>query len=198
MSVGARQKLITSIVSTVLGETAQIDKRFDWFVNKHSKENFGKHFSVIDSIFIALNGDQEASTNKRLAPLVCDAYFGGKCNFIFEFDEFQHFTSARLQSLNLYPQKLKTNFSIEEWKMLCEQNKHKADRYRQAKRTVDFNFIGGRSSQRAYLDSFRDLLPEVHGLNPTLRISDLEVLDIVSDNKESSKRVEQLLKQRIT
>ena len=197
MAVGDKQKLITNNVSTVLGELAQTDKKFDWFVNKHLKEHFGRHFPAIDKIFKALNGDINANQSKRTTSLDCDAYFGGKYNLIFEFDEYQHFSSARLKTFDYYPSDLKTNYSIIDWKNLCIQNKNRADNYRHSKVTTDFNFNGGRTAQRAYLDCFRDFLPEINGLNPTLRITDFEVADIYSPDTISLKKVEKLIKQRL-
>ena len=197
MPVGHKQKLITSIVSTVLGENAQTDIKFDWFVNKHLKQHFKENFTTIDQIFKNLNGDLSANQAKRLTQLECDAYFSGKFNFIFEFDEFQHFSTARLKTFEFYPSNLLLNYPFSEWKALCNANKIKADKYRQSKTTVDFNFNGGRTAQRAYLDCFRDLLPAENGLNPTLRINDFEVEDIYSPNSESFKKIERILKNRI-
>ena len=197
MPVGDKQKLITSIVSIVLGETAQTNKKFDWFVNKHLREHFAEQFLTIDKIFNTLNGNFTANQSKRTKSLDCDAYFGGKYNFIFEFDEFQHFTSARLKTLNLYSKTLKVNFQISEWKKLCELNKFKADNYRHSKTTADFNFEGGRTAQRAYLDCFRDLLPKRNNLNPTLRINEFEVADIYNNNAASCKKIENILKVRL-
>ncbi len=197
MATKDRQKLITNIVSTILGEPAQTDMTFDWFINKHTKEHFGKHYAAMDKIFKALNGDINANQSKQTKHLECDAFFGGKYNFFFEFDEIQHFSSSRLKTFNYFPADLMTNYSLTDWKALCVRNKDKADRYRHSKVTVDFNFSGGRTAQRAYLDCFRDLLPEINGLNPTLRISDLEVLDIYTSNTDSIKKIERILKQRI-
>ena len=56
MPVGGRQKLITDIVATVLRERAQTDISFNWFINKHTQEHFGKHFTTIDKIFASLFG----------------------------------------------------------------------------------------------------------------------------------------------
>jgi len=197
MAVGDRQKLITSIVATVLNEHAQTDISFGWFINRHTTEHFGKHFSIIDKIFISLNGDRQANQNKRTRTLNCDAYFGGQYNFIFEFDEYQHFNSARLRTFEYYPTDLKVNFSIDQWKQLCKIYKDKADKYRKTKITKDFNFSGGRTVQRAYLDCFRDLLPEINQLNPTVRINEFEVPDIFSNNKEACKKIEKLLKTKL-
>lgn len=197
MAVGDRQKLITDIVSTVLNERALTDISFDWFINKHTQEHFGKHFTAIDNIFDSLNGDKQASQAKRTITLDCDAYFGGQYNFILEFDEHQHFSSARLKTFEFYPTNLKINFSVEQWKQLCKTHKDKADKYRKAKTTRDFNFTGGRTAQRAYLDCFRDLLPLLHGLDPTVRINEFEVTDIYANNKEACNKIEKLLKTKI-
>ncbi|MCM5530311.1 hypothetical protein [Parasegetibacter sp. NRK P23] len=197
MAVGDRQKLITGIIATVLSERAQTNISFDWFVNKHTKEHFGKYFTTIDKIFTSLNGDKEASQAKRILTLDCDAYFGGQHNFILEFDEHQHFSSARLKTFEFYPTDLKVNFSIEKWKQLCKTHKEKADKYRKAKTTTDFNFEGGRTAQRAYLDCFRDLLPLLHGLQPIVRINEFDVTDIYTNNKEACNKIEKLLETKI-
>ncbi len=198
MAVGDKQKLITEIVSSVLNEQAQTSKKFDWFINKHSKENFGKHYSTIDKIFKSLNGDITANQTTRNVALDCDAYFGGQYNFIFEFDELQHFSSSRLKTIENYPTGLKVNFDLVNWKKLCQTHKDKADNYRKTKTTTDFNFVGGRTAQRAYLDCFRDLLPEIQGLNPTLRINEFEVVGITRNAKEACNKIEQLLKTKLS
>ena len=197
MAVGDKQKLITEIVSKVLNEQAQTSKKFDWFINKHNKENFGKHFSTIDKIFKSLNGDITANQTKRSVALDCDAYFGGQYNFIFEFDELQHFSSSRLKTIENYPSGLRVNFDLANWKRLCQIHKDKADNYRKTKTTTDFNFVGGRTAQRAYLDCFRDLLPEIQGLNPTLRINEFEVVGITQVDKEACNKIEQLIKTKL-
>ena len=194
MAVGDKQKLITEIVETVLNEKAQTTKKFDWFINRHTEGNFKEYFTIIEDIFIDLNGNLIANKNKRNQGLDCDAYFGGEYNFMFEFDEFQHFSSARLKTFELYPKDLSLNFNIEHWKNLCEEHKFRADKYRKSKKTKDFNFVGGRTSQRAYFDCFRDLVSKEHKLNPTLRINEFEVLDIYANTKDACIKVEQLLK----
>lgn len=197
MATGDKQRLITDIVSTVLGETAKTDLKFSWFINKHLKEHFREDFELIDKIFETLNGHRNANQSKRTTFLECDAFFGGTYNFIFEFDEYQHFSTARLKTLQLYPNDLKTNFLIYDWLKFCSKHKEKADKYRQSKKTKDFNFRGGRTAQRAYLDCFRDLLPKHNGLNPTLRISDFEVADILSNNSNSRKKIEKILEYKL-
>jgi len=186
MPVGEKQRLITAIVSKVLDESAQADKKFSWFVNQHQNAHFKDHFQVIDKIYKELNGN---NCLKGIRQLQCDAYFGGKYNFLFEFDEIQHFSSARLKTLNIYPSNLKMNYSITNWKKWCLAYSGIADKYRFNKTTIDFNFPGVRTCQRAYLDCFRDLLPFYNGLNPTLRISEFEVNGIDDINSENIDRI---------
>ena len=193
MAVGDKQKLITEIVSRVLNQPIEI-KKFPWFINQHQNDHFKGSFSIISKIFFELNGN---NTPKRILQLQCDAYFGGKYNFLFEFDEFQHFSSARLKALNNYQPNLKLNYSLKDWQNRCLLNSHKADKYRFNKKTIDFNFQGGRTCQRAYLDCFRDLLPEYNGLNPTLRISEFEVDGIKEINSDSIDRIKQLVQNKL-
>lgn len=197
MPVGNKQKLIAEIIASVLGQRPQLDKSFEWFINKHTRSHFEKWYSLIDDIFCCLKGHWPANQSKRTQCLKCDAYFSGKYNFIFEFDEHQHFSSARLKTLELYPPELRVNFSVDEWKNKCRTYKEKADKYRKFKTTIDFNFQGGRTAQRAYLDCFRDILPVQHGLNPTRRINEFEVQDIHVNCKNSRSLIEGLLNDKL-
>jgi hypothetical protein len=197
MPVGDKQNLIIDIVSTVLGEPAKSGISFDWLINKHTPVQFGKHMGIIEKVFHALRGDAQANKAKRTSVLSSDSYFGGRYNFLLEFDEFQHFSTARLKTLDLYPSDVKVNFSIQSWKQFCIAHSGKADAYRKTKRTKDFDFDGGRTAQRAYLDCFRDLLPTQHGLQPTIRISEFEVIGIHSNNNDACAKIEKLIKSRI-
>lgn len=193
MAVGDKQKLITEIVSIVLDEKSQNEK-FDWFVNQHHKHHFKDSFDLINKIFSDLKGN---NLGKRSVQLQSDAYFGGKYNFLFEFDEIQHFSTARLNTLMNYPKQLKLNYSITDWKKWCLKHSVIADKYRFNKTTTDFCFQGGRTSQRAYLDCFRDLLPQHNGLNPTLRISEFEVDGITQINAHSIETIQKIVKEKL-
>jgi hypothetical protein len=193
MPVGEKQKLITEIVSSILGERPRSEK-FHWFINQHQQGHFKESYHIIDKIHSDLGGNNSI---KRRVQLQCDAYFGGKYNFLFEFDEFQHFSTARLTALNNYPKDLKLNYSVDEWKKLCLAHAVRANKYRSNKVTIDFNFVGGRTHQRAYLDCFRDLLPQHNNLNPTLRISEFEVIGINQINAETIGRITRLIEGKI-
>jgi len=190
MPVGEQQKLITQIVSDVL-DTPISYRSFYWLINQHRQQDFQQYYSLIDDIFKALGGNPNAG--KGIQGLTCDAYFGDSFNFILEYDEHQHFSTARLKTLEMYPADLQVGFSVEEYKGYCQQFHFGADKYRYSKKTKDFNFSGGRTAQRAYLDCFRDILPPLHGLKPTIRIAEFEVMNITGDNPESRDNMRQLL-----
>lgn len=81
---------------------------------------------------------------------------------IIEVDEIQHFTSDRLTTLRAYADGVDCAFDIEHYCALVERWRHRGDRYRAAKRAIDFPFDGGRRAQRAYFDACRDLTAPAH------------------------------------
>lgn len=92
----------------------------------------------------------------------CD-FFVPNPGFIVEFDESQHFTLPRKISLQNYPQDLKLSFSLMKWIALCEKINAKDN---------DPPF---RDEQRAWYDTLRDFLPELKGLEPTVRLYSREM-----------------------
>jgi hypothetical protein len=196
MPVGERQAAILRIAEKALGQPAE-DKKFPWLLNCHTEAEFGEHYSAIERIYLALGGSKEAQRSKRCQELRSDAYFGGDHNFILEFDEYQHFSSARAQALKLLPVGLRLGFDKTQYLELCVKHGGRADSYRRNKKTVDFDFVGGRTAQRAYFDAFRDILPTLHGLRPTVRISEFEVSEIVSDARRSRRLLRTLIERRL-
>jgi hypothetical protein len=77
--------------------------------------------------------------------------------FILEFDESQHFTSARKITLELYPD-LTLGFDRRKWIELCLSIDAKD------------NSPPYRDEQRAWYDTLRDFLPELADLKPTVRL----------------------------
>lgn len=194
MATKDRQILITQIVSDVLEEKYNPEQTYDWFINQHKPEHFKAYFKNISSIFTSLKGKPELNSIRKLHP---DAYFGGKYNMFFEFDEIQHFSTARFYTYKHYPPDLHLNYSITDWQNYCQAHQLKANKYRAKKTTDDFNFIGGRTAQRAYLDCFRDLLPTLHGLNPTLRIAEFEVSNVKFNDEFGRKVIQNILKKKL-
>jgi hypothetical protein len=75
---------------------------------------------------------------------------------LIEIDEHQHYTSARLTTLRLYPAEVPLGFDREEYIVLCRRWKGQAIR---RSRTALPVVLGprGRQRQRAYYDALRDL-----------------------------------------
>ncbi len=195
MVAKGRQNFITKLISKALNCNAEI-KKFDWLVNKPHQKFCKSEYNNIMKIFKSLNGDLDGINKKGQRKLNPDAYFSDVWNFIFEFDEVQHFTKYKQIALENYPKKINLGFDIEKYKILCEQYckdalKKGPTGYRKSK--IDFPFENGRAAQRAFLDSFRDLLPPIHGLNPTIRISEFEVEDIFEINETSLYKIKLIL-----
>src|SRR4051794_7509582 len=122
----------------------------------------------LTAIFAELCGDQAKLASKRLGGGPRPDFMLGAQ--IVEVDEIQHFTTARLKTLELYPADVELGFDRDEYVALCRRWCRQGDRYRAAKRTVDFAFDGGRRAQRAYFDAVRDLLAPYCIGKPVLRI----------------------------
>lgn len=74
---------------------------------------------ALQYIFEALGGDAALVTAKRITPLPGDFIHVDSGVFV-EVDESQHFTSARLATLDRYPQGARIGFDLFEYKRLCE------------------------------------------------------------------------------
>jgi hypothetical protein len=196
LPVRDRERLITDILSTVLKEPPG-NPSFGWMTNTQGGEAHAEPYASLRAIFKALRGNAEAHALKRERPLKCDAFFGGSYNFIFEFDEFQHFSSFRLKTFDYYPRGLRLGYSVQRYKDYCKKHMVAANSYRQAKTTQDFPFAGGRTAQRAYFDAVKDFLPPVHGLNPTLRIAEFEVTRVWANDKVGQRIIRDILRDRL-
>lgn len=111
-------------------------------------------------IHAALGGREELLEAKRLQAAPVDFLVR---DTIVELDEFQHFSTPRLASLNHY-EGFVVGFDVARYKDLCRVYAASADAYRRAKTARDFPFSGGRTAQRAYLDACRDLLGPAFGM----------------------------------
>ena len=157
-------------------------RKFNWLTNKiiPSEEELWRIFSI-------LGGEAEAMQSKGSRRLTPDGYLP-KFNCIIEFDELQHFTEFRLQTLLHYPADMYLGFDIESYRSWCDEYSIKALKkgpsgYRKPR--PEFPFEGGRAAQRALFDTFRDLLPSRHGLNPTIRISEFQLPSLLSDKEKA-------------
>ncbi len=87
----------------------------------------------------------------------CD-FFVSQPGFVVEFDESQHFTAARADALQLYPEHLGLGFKRLDWISRCREI------------AAEDNDPAFRDEQRAWYDTLRDFLPSVKGLRSTIRL----------------------------
>ena len=195
---------IIRLVEEVIGIPAERRAQFDWLRNKPRREDFGEHYDAMIALYTALEGDWEGTIAKADGYLIPDAYFPDPYHFIFEFDELQHFTEFRERTFQFYPANIQIGYAPEKYRQFCQQYQTAAlakgpARFR--RRTTDFPYTNGRAAQRAFFDTFRDWLPPLHGLNPTLRLSEFEVAPILNGELTdiaAKAYMERLLRQRLT
>ena len=103
----------------------------------------------------------------------CD-YYVPDPGFVLEFDESQHFTMPRKIALLSYPYKSRSGFSLAQWIYTCDEIKaHDPDPIY-------------RDEQRAWYDTLRDFLPELKGLEPTVRLysNEMQWCSLNPDNRD--------------
>lgn len=171
---------VMTILKKIYGNVEQ-NYRFE-FGTLPSDFEGTKYHESLKKIYEALQnhrGNRDFVKAKELPP--CD-FFVRDSGFILEFDESQHFTSARKIALELYPD-LKLGFDREKWIELCL--------------TIDAkdNNPPYRDEQRAWYDTIRDFLPEIAGLKPTVRLSaqDLYWCSLNPDNNTDAEYFRSLL-----
>jgi len=117
-------------------------------------------YPKLDEIFShlsALRGYTDLVQKEKLN--TCDYFIPDK-QIVVEFDEPQHFTTARKKSLELY-KKSDFSFDVKKWIKLCEETNAKDN---------DKN-VPHRDEQRAWLDTIRDFIPLLKkNFNPTIRL----------------------------
>lgn len=195
---------ILKLVEEVLGIPAERRAQFDWLCNKPRREDFGEHYDAVIALYITLGGNWEGTTTKADGYLTPDAYFPEPYHFIFEFDELQHFTQYRERTFQFYPANIKIAYAPQKYLRFCQQHHTAAlakgpDRFR--RHTADFPYTNGRAAQRAFFDTFRDWLPPLHGLNPTLRLAEFEVTPILNGeltDTAAKTYMDRLLREQLT
>ena len=194
---------IIALVETVFGTTAERRAQFDWLRNKPSPENFREHYDAAMALYTELNGDSEGTKAKADGYLIPDAYFSEPYHFIFEFDELQHFTKYRERTFQFYPENIPLAYAPQKYKQFCQQHHTAAlakgpARFRRL--TADFPYANGRAAQRAFFDTFRDWLPPLHGLKPTVRLAEFEVAPILNGeltDAQAKAHMERLLREQL-
>ena len=127
--------------------------------------------TAMDAILTALGGDAEVLRVKTRGSMQAD-FLVADSGVHVEYDEVQHFTSARLVTLGLYPLNVALAFEPSAYASIVEKWTSKGDRSFAHKQAAEFAGRGGRQRQRAYFDAFRDLVAPLFGNGPLLRIAD--------------------------
>jgi hypothetical protein len=125
---------------------------------------------VLAAIFARLRGDPAvlaASRENLLLPL---ELVHAPTGTVVEVDGAEHFTSARLAALDLYPTRAVLDFDVEEHRELCRALAPRTDMVDRGRPAKAFGF-GGISRERAYHDSLLDLAAPAMGLPPVVRVA---------------------------
>lgn len=118
---------------------------------------------VLDDILTVLGGDPAVHAEKSRRRLSSDFIHLDSFTWV-EFDEVQHFTSWRLLTLLVHDDDLTDCLDVAEYRQLCEEWAHRADRAWRNKPASGFAGPSGRARQHAYFDAVRDLcVPAITG-----------------------------------
>lgn len=103
----------------------------------------------MDEILDALDGDPAALAAKTRGAMTADFVLLPTGVQVVEYDEVQHFTTARLATLRLYPALAPLAFSPGEYAAIVERWKARGDKGFVHKEAAEFPGRGGRQRQRA-------------------------------------------------
>jgi hypothetical protein len=140
---------------------------FNELVQAHAP---GEVIDALAKIHERLGGQREVLATKRPGTAPTPDLTSATMGCLIEVDEVQHFSSARVTSLDCYPASARLGFDLSEYRALVQQWKARADRAFAHKVSPDFPAPGGRQAQRAYNDALRDLLAPVFTEHPVIRI----------------------------
>jgi hypothetical protein len=153
--------------------------------DEYGKSIIGPALRQIHEALKESRGYADFVKSARMPP--CDFYLP-EPGFVLEFDESQHFTRARAVTLLQYPPEVRLGFSIARWSRLCREIDARDD--------VPLD----RDERRAWYDTLRDLLPQLYGLKPTVRLywKELRWCSLESESKEDREEFRRLLESRLS
>ncbi len=143
---------------------------------------------ALDNILAALDGDPAGLAAKTRGAMTADFLLRPRGVQV-EYDEVQHFTSARAVTLELYPSQTPLAFDPVEYGATVARWKAKGDKGFAHKEAAEFPGRGGRQRQRAYFDAFRDLAAPHFGNGPVLRVA-----APADDHAAAARRLAQMIK----
>ncbi len=129
--------------------------------------------AAISQIFNRLNGLVPVLHACRVNLPYAAVLVHGPTLTIIELDELLHFSTPRLQSLELYPREAQVAFDIEEHKELCRAHAAETDRWRYGLASKCFGWHG-LQRERAYQDTVRDIGAWVMGYPPVMRVAAID------------------------
>lgn len=164
-------RLLARMLKQSFGAPCETKKAFDWTDSAPALSRIRHELKI-------------AARDKHWT---ADAFFGAPLNLIFEFDEEAHFTPWRARTIELYPPDAAVNFDVRFYLEHCQRNGGLKPPVLEQKRL-------------AFADAALDLLPPLHGLNPTLRIAQAELVDSPRQElreRELEKRLAKILDERV-
>jgi len=92
---------------------------------------------------------------------------------VIEVDDILHFSTPRLQSLELYPREVRLGYDLDRYKELCREHAPQTDKWRYGLASKCFGWHG-LQNERAYEDAVRDIAAWVMGYPPLVRVVALD------------------------
>ena len=173
------------MLTAVYGD-CRVNHQFPWPADSDAylKTPVGNLLKRIRGALGDFRGQRDFIKSARLPP--CDFFISDPL-FILEFDESQHFTFARLTTLDQYPANSALGFPLSRWRELCREIGAKDDQ------PID------RDERRAWYDVLRDLVPIIHGFKPTVRLYAEEYAwcSLDANSARDVATIQELLRQRL-
>jgi hypothetical protein len=128
---------------------------------------------TLAAIYARLGGDAAVLPAARENLFLPVDLYHARSRTLIALDDSSHFTSFRLETLELYPEDPHLGFDIEEHRHLCRELSAQTDRIERGLAAKGFGF-GGVPRERAYHDALRDLATPAMGHPPLLRVAALD------------------------
>jgi guanosine-3',5'-bis(diphosphate) 3'-pyrophosphohydrolase len=199
MARGDLQRAVLDLVVAILGGRPVHEPHKDampWLM-RPGKIECRERWPLVVAIYRALESrsllDVTPPKERRHIDAVVELPHGARR--IIEIDEYQHFNGFRAATLRLYPKSNPALFPLKEWLKQCDAVQRLPGGDFASPRPPLFPGAGGRHKQRAFRDALCDLLPPLHGFEPTLRIAHFEVGDWIFGPR-ARERMTSLLKTR--
>jgi hypothetical protein len=125
---------------------------------------------LLGVIYARLNGDVSVLHASRENLLLTADLVHASTGTVIEVDGAPHFTTFRLETLELYPAEAVVGFDLDEYKELCRAWCARTDVLSRGMPAKGFGF-GGVPRERAYHDALFDLATPAMGHPPVLRIA---------------------------